>query len=448
MVVLDIRSRLVKKGTEGGLPALGDGKPLRRIIAEDPDWSLATVPLLKDLAINHIVKNFEHNPILEGLPPKDKLKVLEKIDTNIPLKVTAHLVEDENYWKRCCKSTWKVCDVSTYGGSWKRMFFEKHLENLIENFVPETTEDEVIDNALPLCSRYVKRLNITNLLPPVKDPAALLDSISDLGSEIGSEAPAMDHFEFGTVLEKLPHLEELSVRYGVLNCGMNFEWGLFQFTPRDCLLLSKSIKNCKQLKSFTLHQSKVDDAKVRVLISHLLDHPSLEELNLSHNCIGDRGARAVAKLMNNKCPNLKKVVLTDNIIRVDGAKAIAFALSKNSTLQELDIRLNRVGDEGGQAISKALLINSTLKRLYLATNDFTEPTAAILSRVLQVNNSLTAIDISGNRIGVDGGKQIQEGMEINKTVVEFDLRLTEAGQESEYCINQALKANQLNAKNK
>ena len=46
----------------------------------------------------------------------------------------------------------------------------------------------------------------------------------------------------------------------------------------------------------------------------------------------------------------------------------------------------------------------------------------------------------------DGGKQLQEGMETNTTIVEFDLRLTEAGQESEYCINQVLKTNQEKAR--
>lgn len=34
-----------------------------------------------------------------------------------------------------------------------------------------------------------------------------------------------------------------------------------------------------------------------------------------------------------------------------------------------------------------------------------------------------------------------DGMTDNKTVVEFDLRLAEVGQESEYLINQAIKAN-------
>ena len=27
--------------------------------------------------------------------------------------------------------------------------------------------------------------------------------------------------------------------YSVRDCGMNFEWNLFQFTARDCLLLAK-----------------------------------------------------------------------------------------------------------------------------------------------------------------------------------------------------------------
>lgn len=41
----------------------------------------------------------------------------------------------------------------------------------------------------------------------------------------------------------------------------------------------------------------------------------------------------------------------------------------------------------------------------------------------------------------DGGKSLQEGMEENTTIRTMDLRLTEVGQESEYCINQLLKRN-------
>lgn len=36
---------------------------------------------------------------------------------------------------------------------------------------------------------------------------------------------------------------------------------------------------------------------------------------------------------------------------------------------------------------------------------------------------------------------MQEGMEENTTIQSMDLRLTEVGQENEYCINQLLKRN-------
>ena len=41
-----------------------DLRNMRRIIAEDPDWSLATVPLLVELCTGHIVSNFESRYII------------------------------------------------------------------------------------------------------------------------------------------------------------------------------------------------------------------------------------------------------------------------------------------------------------------------------------------------------------------------------------------------
>lgn len=91
------------------------------------------------------------------------------------------------------------------------------------------------------------------------------------------------------------------------------------------------------------------------------------------------------------------------------------------TQHYINFRLNRLGDDGGQAICRALLKNSTLTHVHLGSNALGEPTAAILSQ--------------------DGGKSLQEGMEENTTIQSMDLRLTEVGQENEYCINQLLKRN-------
>ena len=74
--------------------------------------------------------------------------------TTILLQVTALLVDDEGYWKRCCKARWQICDVSAYGRVWKRMYFERHLQRIIEQFVPETTDTTELTETLPLC-RFV-----------------------------------------------------------------------------------------------------------------------------------------------------------------------------------------------------------------------------------------------------------------------------------------------------
>ncbi|XP_067320371.1 dynein regulatory complex subunit 5 [Anolis sagrei] len=418
---------------------------MRRLIAEDPEWNLAIVPLLTELCIQHIINNFEKNPILDRLLPEHQKKVLEKVSTSLPLTVTANLISDEGYWKRCCTQRWTVCDVSHYGNSWKQMFFERHLENILKFYIPDTTSPNQVLDIIPLCKEYVRRLEIDQFLPPVKlDQKKEDEEASDTESDAEIDEPSMDHFDMSMLIPALPHLEELHLSYGVKDCGMNFEWNLFEFTYRDCSSLANALTKCQALKVFKLTRSKVDDEKARLLIKHLLDHPTLIELDLSHNLIADRGARAVGKLIN--CSNLITLNLCDNRIRAQGAQAIAHALSKNSTLTCLNMRLNSIEDEGGQAICNALLVNSTLTTLHLGSNELSEPTATLFSQVLAQNVTLTHINLSCNHIGLDGGKQLLEGMSDNTTVVEFDLRLAEVGQESEYLINQTIKTNREQAR--
>ncbi|XP_040499355.1 dynein regulatory complex subunit 5 [Ursus maritimus] len=411
---------------------------MRRTIAEDTEWSLAIVPLLTELCIQHIVKNFQNNPLLKQLLPAHQQKVLNLLSPDLPLAVTANLIDDENYWRRCCTQRWPVCHVAKHGGSWKRLFFERHLENLIKHFIPGTTDPAVILDLLPLCSNYVRRLRVDQFLPPVQLPPPP-GELSDSGSDVELEEPATDHYQLRDLVAGLSHLEELDLVYGVKDCGMNFEWNLFLFTYRDCHSLAATIKACHTLKIFRLTRSKVDDDKARILIRSLLDHPALEELDLSHNLIGDRGARAAAKLLSHS--HLRVLDLANNQVRAPGAQSLAHALAHNTNLTSLNLRLNCIEDEGGQALAHALQTNRCLTTLHLGGNDLSEPTATLLAQVLAVNTTLTSINLSCNHIGLDGGKQLLEGMSDNKTLLEFDLRLSDVAQESEYLIGQALCAN-------
>ncbi|XP_073348551.1 dynein regulatory complex subunit 5 [Pagrus major] len=420
-----------------------DYSKMRRIIAEDPNWSLAIVPFLSNLCLQSIVKNFEEKPIFEDLTPIQKDFVQERLPTSLPLRVTSNLISDGVYWKRCCEQRWDLCDVSHYGHSWKRMFFERYLENIIELFIPDVTETKTVLAMVPLCKNYVKRLDISQLLPPVKEPQEEEEE-EEYGSELASDneydGPSMDHFDFNILLNKLTNLEELHLVYRVKQCGMNFEWKMFEMTDRDCESLAKALKSCKTLKLLRLHQSHIEDKQCRVLVKHLLDHPSLRELNFSHNLIGDKGARAIGKLLNRS--KLEILNMCDNNITGPGAKAIANALSKNSTLLSLNLRLNRLRDEGGEAIGKALLSNNVLRRLHLEGNEATAPTAIALSKVLFQNSTLRSINLSCNNLGVDGGKALEEAMSHNSSITECDIRLTEVDEQSLAFINQVVWTNQ------
>jgi len=115
-------------------------KPVRRIIADDLEWSLRIVPALTDLALNSLVQSFDTTPKYDELLDKHREQLLKSLPTNVPLKVTAPLIENENYWQKCCKEKWPICDIKEYDNSWKRFYFEKNIEEIIENFVPAKTD--------------------------------------------------------------------------------------------------------------------------------------------------------------------------------------------------------------------------------------------------------------------------------------------------------------------
>ncbi|KAM6915447.1 dynein regulatory complex subunit 5 [Xenentodon cancila] len=416
---------------------------MRRIIAEDPDWTLAIVPSLSSICLQCIANKFEENPIFEKLPPAQKNFLQERLSPSLPLHVTSDLLPDGVYWKRCCEQRWDPCDVSLYDYNWKRMFFERHMENIIELFIPNATEPKTVLEMVPVCKNYVKRLDISQLLPPIKEPQKEKDaeeSDSELTIENAGDEPFMDHFDFSILLEKMTNLEELHLVYRVKQCGMNFEWKMFEMTDRDCESLATALKSCKTLKLFRLHQSHIDDKKCKLLVKHLLDHPSLRELDFSHNLIGDSGAKAIGKLLTKS--KLEILNMCNNQIGSSGAKAIARALSKSSTLSSLNLRLNRVTDEGGQAIGKALLNNTSLCHLHLGGNNVTWLTASALSKVLVENKTLTKLNLSCNVLGEVGGKALAEAMSQNTSVTECNIRLTEVDEQSAFCIYEVVCANQ------
>ncbi|KAK4473332.1 hypothetical protein MN116_004494 [Schistosoma mekongi] len=426
-----------------------DYRIMRRIIAEDSNYNLTIIPTLIDLCIKHFIENFEFNPTsIMYVNEKQKYQIINSLPTNLSLKVTSHLINDEFYWKRCCHAKWSIIDVSNYENSWKCAYFERYLQEIIETFIPGTTLIQQLNECVNYAAPYIQCLHIEQFLPPLKQinkENNMIDneSISDNESDQLIAPKEMDHLDLTLILSKLINLKELTLMYTIKECGMNFDWGLYQFTMNDCLRLSNALKLYQQqLKVLNLVNSHMNSEQCRLLAIHLQNHLTLNCLNLSHNLIGYRGVRALSKLLsgNNRITSLN---LTNNRLKSSSGLSIAYALTQSTCLLvQLNLHMNKLQDEGGVAIAKALIQNSTLKELNLSVNDLHEMTANYFGHVLTHNSTLTHLDLSNNQIGVAGSKKLQDGMDQNSCLIHLDLRFTGSSQEAEYAISQRIEMNQ------
>lgn len=111
----------------------------RKLKAENARWDETQLPPLTELCIGVIVENFHRRQILSGLPCNDKNLLLETLPTDLPLPLVTKYLEDGVYWKRKVLDRWRdrAIDVQDYGFSWKRMYMEKHVQEVVESTTPE-----------------------------------------------------------------------------------------------------------------------------------------------------------------------------------------------------------------------------------------------------------------------------------------------------------------------
>ena len=340
------------------------------------------------------------------------------------------------------------------------MFFERLLRERLETVRPENEDeafggsDGIIELAT-LAEPYVSVLDLRQLLPPddgePEEPVMLppVDELDDDGGAEAAEAdgadqedddPAhTDHVDITPVLRALRRLQELRLCYTVKDCGMKFKWSMFGITTRDCTTLMRGIRDVSAITSLCIHGSLVDDGKARVICKFLLGNTTLTRLDLSHNAIGDSGARAIAKLINNSA--LREVDLRDNKIAERGAKSLGRALRTNKTLRSLNMRLNRFKDAGGRDFFRGITGNNALYELNVSCNSMGLNSAETLCQFVDRNPSLRILDISCNELGEHAGRLLLEALGDNVTLTGMDMRLCKFDKDTEFQVNVILRAN-------
>ncbi|XP_078251527.1 NACHT, LRR and PYD domains-containing protein 3-like isoform X2 [Rhinoraja longicauda] len=179
-------------------------------------------------------------------------------------------------------------------------------------------------------------------------------------------------------------------------------------TPIDCAVLSHVIRHCDTIKHLDLRGCGIQCEGLQRLgpVLHKCQH-----LGLGYNDLGDSGVKLVcAALRNPDCKiqtlGLATVGLTDS-----GAEDLASALSTNTSLTELELSDNRLGDSGVKLVSAALgNPDCKIQRLKLRTVGLTDSGAEDLVSALSTNPSLTELDLTWNNLGDSGVKPVSAAL--------------------------------------
>jgi Ran GTPase-activating protein (RanGAP) involved in mRNA processing and transport len=279
--------------------------------------------------------------------------------------------------------------------------------------------------------------------------------------EFKIEAPALTVLEMEECkqlstaeIDLLPQLQKLNVR-NALNLR-SLEGNILK-------LVEANLEGCNQLKqakyitqypgySLSVYGflSKLTAVQLTRCHQLLTKDKSLQQLNLWNNKIGDAGAQALAEMLkvNN---TLQKLGLGGNQIGDAGAQALAEMLKIHSTLQQLDLGYNRMGDDGAQALAEMLKINSTLQQLDLGYNRMGDDGAQALAEMLKVNSALQQLNLWNNKIGTVGTQALASMLKVNTTLQRLDLHNNRIGDTGAQALAEMLKVNstlqQLNLRN-
>lgn len=370
-------------------------------------------PPLTELCVEVLAANFKDHSNFRAIPPKFQTRVVEVLPTDLPLEVTSPQIEDDYYWQRCATERWKNCNVVEHGGKWKRLYLERNLEDEIEALDENQTNMERLIRTVKLSADYVHRLHIKEL---------------------------KSHMDVGLLFQSLPDLTDVGIVYGHRRVGMDYERSMYGMKNADATCLAKAIKyKSNYLTMVNLSSNLMDDDKLRLLVTGLLDNDTVTHLDVSHNRVADRGARALARLLG-ETSVITSLNLCDNEVHGEGGKALGRVLARNRSLLSLNLRLNRLGDDGGRLLAEGLRANRALRELNCCGNAFAVEAARSLSQAFANNRTLTWLDLSCNEVGQEGGRLLRDGLENNTSLTAIDLRQNAVGQHLESAIAEALKS--------
>lgn len=292
--------------------------------------------------IRVVVENFDERPVREVIPPPLMAEITKSLPSHLSPIIGAKYIYNESYWKRCCvdKFGWHNCQLDEHNLLWKQVYFEKLLQERLEDFDAVTEHEDSLYEFIDACMDYIFTLKFRQL---------------------------PSHLELFEIASLLPNLTKLDVVYGIKKIGMNYERLLFGMKISDATSLAKIFDQSETLTTVILAGNLIDDDLLRMLMTGLIKNNTITHLDVSHNKITNHGARLLSKLLGDNSV-LTTLDISDNMVHAEGGRYLARGLRENDSLLQLNLRLNRLGDEGCSLLLEGLRDNTSLTDLNIASN--------------------------------------------------------------------------------
>lgn len=158
----------------------------------------------------------------------------------------------------------------------------------------------------------------------------------------------------------------------------------------------------KQCKILNLMATTITQYGLSILADALRDNKFLQQLNISNTDISDSGILELSSTMNMSV--LQQVDLTGTNISDEGAQYLAKMLDSNTTLLELLISENQIGDNGVKTLANSLMHNNrSLQVLNLSANqNIGDESINSLTNMMKSNSTLKKLDLRHTGLSNDG----------------------------------------------
>uniref|UniRef100_A0A8C0TLC9 Ribonuclease/angiogenin inhibitor 1 n=1 Tax=Canis lupus familiaris TaxID=9615 RepID=A0A8C0TLC9_CANLF len=229
------------------------------------------------------------------------------------------------------------------------------------------------------------------------------------------------------LLDPQCHLEKLQLEY----CNL---------TAASCESLASALRNKQHFKELAVSNNEIGEAGVRVLCQGLVESAcqletlklencgltpascedlravvasktSLRELDLGDNKLGDQGIAVLCPSLLHPSCQIRVLWLWECDVTATGCRDLCHVVSTKESLEELSLACNALGDEGAQLLCESLLEpGSRLQSLWVKSCNFTAACCHHFGAMLTQNKRLVELQLSNNKLGDSGVRELCQAL--------------------------------------